>query len=342
MTELRKPYISVIVPVHNQTHLLRKLLRSVLDSADQSIPFEIVVADDGSVVPVESEIAAMKCLTILRHDNPRGAAAARNTAARAAVGDVLFFLDADTILNESSMRRVFDRFGRDSSLGALNGGASMDPANPESGFTAAYRAMIDHIQQDIRAPESCSFFTTRCGAVRREMFDSCGGFDSEFHGATVEEYEFGYRLSRITPIGFDRSIGVKHHYAGFWKNTRNFYNRVRYWVALFLPRRKFDNFGSCTSHAGFGSILAILWLPGLLLPSPGWQVALAASAAGLLWGYHDVFFWGLRLKGAMFLAKSVLLTQWLCFAIVLGAARGAVDYLTTGRSMARKPLQPTC
>lgn len=328
------PVVSIIVPVYNQTHLLKKLIRSIVETAG-NVPYEIVVTDDGSRELVRPAIEPMPQLKILRHETSRGAAAARNTAVAASRGEILFFLDADTILIPGSMIRVGERFKNEPDLGALNGGGAADPANPEDGFTPRYRAMIDHIQQDIRAPEICSLFTPRCGVIRRKHFDAAGGFDPKFPGASVEEYEFGYRLSRVTPIRFDAKIGVRHHYAQFWKNSRNYFTRVRLWMALFFHRRRFDNFGSCTGSAGFGSIFAFLWIPFLVLPPPLSCVGVLVSLSVFAWGYRDVFYWSFRLKGPMFFIKSILITWWLCIMIVLAAILGALDYLT-GRSIVQR------
>jgi hypothetical protein len=244
-------------------------------------------------------------------------------------GSVFLFLDADTLLNAGSLHHVITRFGAEPDLGAVNGGADIEPANPESGFTARYRALLDHVQQNIRAPEECSFFTPRCGAIRRELFLKAGRFNEAFAGATVEEYEFGHRLSQIAPIRFDAQLGVKHHYAGFWKNSRNYFTRVRGWAALFMTRRQFDNYGSATGAAGAGSVLALLWIPALALPTPFRELLALVSICGFLYGYRDVFGWSLRLKGPSFLLQSVVLTWWLCCMIVPGAALGMLGGLRT-------------
>lgn len=328
------PFISIIIPVYNQAHLLKKLLRSISETAGP-VSIEIVVTDDGSREPVAGAVPPAPNLKILRHEASRGAAAARNTAVAASRGEILLFLDADTLVIPGAITRVDERFRNEPDLGALNGGGALDPANPEDGFTPRYRAMIDHVQQDIRAPEVCSLFTPRCGVIRRRHFDAAGGFDPKFPGASVEEYEFGYRLGRITPIRFDARIGVRHHYAAFWKNSKNYFSRVRLWMGLFFYRRKFDNFGSCTGSAGAGAIFAVLWIPSLFLPAPANWAGIFTSLAVFAWGYRDIFYWSLKLKGPVFFIRSVLLTWWLSLLIDMAAAAGLADYLT-GRSVMQR------
>lgn len=76
------------------------------------------------------------------------------------------------------------------------------------------------------------------------IFFEAGCFDERYHGASVEEIEFGHRLSKLTPIRFDAGVSVSHHYAHFWKNTCNYFTRTRYWAGLFAERRKFENYGA--------------------------------------------------------------------------------------------------
>lgn len=339
MTSTAAPYISIIIPVHNQAHLLKKLLRSIWAEDMPAGSYEVIVTDDGSASPAAEALSAGgfldgRTIRLLRHERSKGAAAARNNSCEQATGEVLLFLDADTILERGSLRRVYDRFRNEPSLGAVNGGGSMDPANPEDGFTPRYRALLDHIQQNRRAPASCTFFTPRLGAVRKKYFDACGRYDPNFPGASVEEYEFGYRLAKLTPIAFDPEINVLHHYQKFWKNCRNFFSRVRFWMKLFRKRKKFENFGSVTSYYGAGSVFGAV--AAVLAPfvCTCWAVAGAwiVCFALFLGCYAELFVWTLRLKGPVFMVKSILLSWWLCLFITAGAIAGAADALLPRRS----------
>lgn len=329
------PYVSILISVHNQDKFLRGLLRSIFYTTSIGSAFEVIVCDDGSTLPVLEENESEPRLRVVRHKVAMGAAAGRNSAARLASGEVFLFLDADTTLKPGSIEHLIRRFSEDTGLGALNGGAELHAANVDDGFTPQYRAMIDHVQQNLRNPEACSWFTARCGAIRRNLFFEAGCFDERYHGASVEEIEFGHRLSKLTPIRFDAGVSVSHHYAHFWKNTCNYFTRTRYWAGLFAERRKFENYGSATGYAGLGSVLALAWVPSFLFPFPVPYLCFIVSLAGLYWGYRDIFRWSLQLLGPSFCFRSVLLTWWLCFPVVAGAGVGFLDYVRTGKSSAR-------
>ncbi len=332
----RPPYLSILVSVHNQSALLRGLLQSIFDTEPSDAAYEVVVCDDGSTQPVFEQVEPQIRLRVVRHMVAMGAAAGRNSAARLASGDVFLFLDADTVLKAGSIEHLIQRFTNETELGALNGGAELHAANTRDGFTPQYRALIDHVQQNLRNPMACSWFTARCGAIRRNLFFQAGCFDELYLGASVEEIEFGHRLSLLTPIRFDAGFSVSHHYAHFWKNTRNYFTRTRYWAGLFAERRRFENYGSATGHAGLGSILALAFIPSFLFPAPLPYLCFIVSLAGLYWGYRDIFRWSLQLLGPSFFFRTVLLTWWLCLPVVAGAGFGFLDYVRTGKSSARR------
>jgi glycosyltransferase involved in cell wall biosynthesis len=89
--------VSILIPCHNAAPWLAETLASAL--AQTHPHTEIIVVNDGSTdtsLAVAQSFAA-RGVTVLDQSN-QGAAAARNTALRAARGDWLQFLDADDLL----------------------------------------------------------------------------------------------------------------------------------------------------------------------------------------------------------------------------------------------------
>ena len=88
-------YVSIIIPVYNRELLLKRALQSVFQQSFKK--FEVIVVDDGSTDNLEGVLKNFSDprLKIIKHSNNRGAAAARNTAIKAAQGDLIAFLDSD-------------------------------------------------------------------------------------------------------------------------------------------------------------------------------------------------------------------------------------------------------
>jgi GT2 family glycosyltransferase len=97
--------VSVIIRSKDEADRLRLTLTSL---SRQTEPAEVVVVDDGSTDhtrAVLAEAAAWTPLTVIRHDTPRGRSAASNAGAGAASGDVLLFMDGDTLADPDLVRR---------------------------------------------------------------------------------------------------------------------------------------------------------------------------------------------------------------------------------------------
>jgi glycosyltransferase involved in cell wall biosynthesis len=89
----RPPQFSVVLPTHNRPALLAEAVASVL--AQSVSDFELLVVDDGSEPP--AVVAADDRIRLLRFEENRGPAAARNAGIDAARGTYLAFLDDDDL-----------------------------------------------------------------------------------------------------------------------------------------------------------------------------------------------------------------------------------------------------
>ena len=90
--------ISFIIPAYNEELELSSTIASIRVAASGvTQPYEIIVVDDAST-DATAELAAQAGARVISI-NRRQIAAARNAGARAAQGDYLFFVDADTRIN---------------------------------------------------------------------------------------------------------------------------------------------------------------------------------------------------------------------------------------------------
>src|SRR5690242_9302223 len=96
------PMISVIVPAHNEEAYLGATL-DALNRQDYG-NFEIVVVANGCTDGT-AEVAREKCSRLVMLDE-KGLGVARNLGGRMAAGDLLVFLDADTILEPHALRTI--------------------------------------------------------------------------------------------------------------------------------------------------------------------------------------------------------------------------------------------
>ncbi len=194
--EPRRPVLSVVIPVRNGgrdfEHCLRRLQES--DFRD----YELIVVDDGST-DLTAATARRAGARVLANTSPLGPAAARNQGAREAAAAVIFFLDADVLVHRRTLALAVERFQADPGLAALFGSYDDTPGDP--GLVSQYRNVLHHFvhqqgefREGIRPAHT---FWTGCGAIRREAFLNCGGFDPRLYPRpAIEDIELGYRITR--------------------------------------------------------------------------------------------------------------------------------------------------
>lgn len=117
--------ISVIVPAFNEEKTIASSIESLL--AQDFDKTEIVMVDDGSNDKTLQIARAFERsgLKVLHQDN-KGKAEALNTGIRAATGNIVLTVDADTRLNPTALQMISDRFASNLNLGALSGNVKVD------------------------------------------------------------------------------------------------------------------------------------------------------------------------------------------------------------------------
>lgn len=175
--------ISFIVPAYNEEQHIRHTLDAIRRAgASLREPYEIVVADDAS--SDRTGAIAAECGARVVQVNHRQIAATRNAGAGAAWGDLLIFVDADTIVTPEAVRRAVTLMR----AGVVGGGATVrfDGALPFH-FRALARTTVA-ISRLTRLSFGCFIFCTR------QAFEAAGGFDERLFAA--EEIALSRALKR--------------------------------------------------------------------------------------------------------------------------------------------------
>jgi glycosyltransferase involved in cell wall biosynthesis len=181
--------VSVVIPVHNSADELQHCLTSLSCSIPPA--FECIVVDDGSTD--DSAGVAARCgARVLATGKRSGPALARNIGARAATGEIIFFLDADVTVYPDTISRIVAEFEDDARLDALMGSYDDLPSAPN--FISQYRNLM-HCFVHQNSNRQATTFWAGCGAIRRQVFLDFGGFDEKYTSPAIEDIELGYRMS---------------------------------------------------------------------------------------------------------------------------------------------------
>ena len=175
--------VSFVVPAWNEEALLGRTLKSIFAAAQLlKAPFEVVVADDASTDRT-AEIAREHGARVVSI-NRRQIAATRNAGARASKGELLIFVDADTLVSPEVIRAAIEVIR----TGAVGGGCAVNFDGRVPGYARRLLPIFTRLYRAAGLAAGCFLFCTR------RAFDAVGGFDEKFYAS--EECWMSWALRR--------------------------------------------------------------------------------------------------------------------------------------------------
>ncbi len=206
-----KNFLSVIIPVYKDVDGLEKTITSLHEQSLEKHKFEIIVVNDGGSKNIENLCKRFKvsCLSI----KPRkGSYNARNIALMHSRGELLVFIDAGTIADNSWLK---------------NGSNTLKKYDYVGGYIEVVRNPKDKISDSLfiyqkatsfdvkRYMTNLHFAPTTNLFVKRHVIEKIGGFDKRLQSGG--DWEFG---DRVAGSGFtqryNRRVKV-YHYARNYK-----------------------------------------------------------------------------------------------------------------------------
>jgi GT2 family glycosyltransferase len=184
-----RPTVSVIVPFAGSQDELRAVVGR-LRSLRRGEWDELIVADNRAAPAAPGDLGPVRWL---RAGGVAAPGAARNAGARAASGEWLVFVDADTEPSPELLDAYFDPAPGER-VGVLAGGIE-DVADADT-LAARYvtsRAMMDH-RSTLVHPHAPYAQTANC-AVRRQAFEAVRGFDEAARWG--EDADLCWRLRQL-------------------------------------------------------------------------------------------------------------------------------------------------
>jgi glycosyltransferase involved in cell wall biosynthesis len=179
--------VSFVIPAFNEERLLGRTIQAIHAAAKVvNEAYEVVVADDASTDRTAA-VASANGARVVRVEF-RQIAATRNAGARAASGDLLIFVDADTIVSPAAVLRAVAAMA----AGAAGGGASVRFDDPVPVYARIMLFVLAQAFRRARLAGGCFLFCTR------RAFEAAGGFDEALFGS--EEVTMSRALQRQGPF----------------------------------------------------------------------------------------------------------------------------------------------
>lgn len=302
--------ISIIMPVYNGHDFIVKSLPPLISMMQRGEVREVIVVDDSSTDDT-AQIAAELGARVRSSGGRLGPGAARNQAAEQAVGDILWFVDADVIIHDDAASYMHEGF---SEPGVVSVFGSYDDQPPAQNFLSQYKNLVHHFYHH-RGRKEASTFWAGCGAVRKEAFLAVGGFDVErYTRPSIEDIELGYRLreagGKILLIPELQSTHLK-----VWRffnliHTEVFCRAIP-WARLMISQTGIVDDLNVSSgerlRAALAGLLLLVLFAVVIGLLPWWVLLLVLAAAVFAnWSLLSLFY---RRKGLLFAISGLLFHQ---------------------------------
>jgi GT2 family glycosyltransferase len=222
--------LSVIIPNHNGSLFIKTCLNALFSAIHQ--PFEVIIVDDCSTDDSAEIISRFPC-RLLRLEKQGGASKARNIGAKNSLGDALFFIDVDCVVQDDTILHAINAYEKNRNL--VIGGTYTPIAFDDTFFSTFQSIFINY--SELRTVEP-NYIAGHAMVMGRDVFEKSGGFPEEFI-PIIEDVEFSHRLKRSGQrLIMDSAILVRHIFNyDLRKSFRNAFRKSKYWVAYSISNR---------------------------------------------------------------------------------------------------------
>jgi len=297
---MKKPLLSVIIVNFNGLEYVRRSVKSVFLSETKNL--EVIVVDNGSEDKspemLEKEFAQFGTkFSVVKLKKNFGPAKARNEGVKRSKGELLAFLDNDTLVDQNWAQIAIKEFRERENLGAIQCKLLLAKERDKIDYVGEYLGQNGFLVQRVRAGEKdTGLFEQKCDIlaaksagmfIRKKVFRLIGGFDDDYF-IYVEETDLGWRvwLSGYTVEYLPKSI-VYHEFGtsgiilGKAKNNYNakFHGCKNYILTL-------------AKNLQAASLIQILPIHVFLWIGLAWFALLKRDFKSFYW-IHKAIFWNI-------------------------------------------------
>ena len=224
---MRKPKISVVIAVKNDRYHIEECIKALINQEYTKEDYEILIIDGMSTDGTSEILEKIKKrenvnLKILR--NPKGdAASGRNIGIKEGKGEVVAFTDSDAIVYPDWLKNIekyMRRFEKERKIAGVGGPDLLPENQPYKSYViskimassfASGGELNPSTQHIMASDEMVVKHIPTCNlSVKREVFESEGGFDEAF--IKGQDLEFSTRLSiKGYSFFYTPEIKVRHY-----------------------------------------------------------------------------------------------------------------------------------
>jgi GT2 family glycosyltransferase len=276
------PCATVVIPTYNRRSFLLKSLNGLNRQTVPAQRYEVIVGVDGSTDDTVDALQDLKPSYQLRWvvQPNRGPAAATNTAAREATGDVLIFLDDDQLASPGLIEAHLETQKRLGNV-LVQGLYPLAPGYRRGASLMYERWLIGALNPIDRQHPSTAHIWSANMSLRRSTWAMVGGLDETFREYGGEDTDFGMRVAASgVPVVFEPGALSYHMHEVSYRQVRTqAYSQGRSLVRLARKHAvDIDTFSGAQMTRWVDRLVAAGWRR-----APSLMDSLGRSLIGPLW-----------------------------------------------------------
>lgn len=333
-----RPFISLIVPAHNEEDVIEKTLQAFLATDYDPTLKEIIIVNDGSVdrtgelikqyastviengiaSPNETNFSGKNIILVNREIGGNGKAQASNDGAKYARGEILFFTDADVRIEGNSFLEAVKHFS-DERVGAVAGNVEITQnESPLNGFLIFESILAQKVTRSSFNVLGFHYIVPGgCAIFRKKVWESVGGYRV---GGLAEDTDLTWKILTETnkEIRFDSSISVL---ADEPKTLQSLWNQRVRWSRGNIEVMANNKYKIGKGEYGKGATYGFpFWLTSISMPLIFILNMLGAMFAAAF-GFNTLY---MQIFGS--LLALTFFVQW-TIGVIVGKGKGALEGL---------------
>ena len=201
-------------------------LKSLYDQSADKNCFEVIVVNDGGKTELFEDLRIYhnKLTLSYFYQDHRGPAAARNLGIKKAKGDIVLFLDDDSLPIRNWLNDTIKAWENFSDFDGIGGYIISDPT--DSIYCRVNSDFFNWYLEQHSFHESSTFLLTCNAGYKRSILNKVGNFDEWFKKASGEDRDLNLKISKFGGrLRLDKSVLVRHNRdLSFMTFVRKHYN----------------------------------------------------------------------------------------------------------------------
>lgn len=217
MTKNTSSFVSIIIPVYNDSQRLTTCLKSLENQTYPKELYEVIVVDNNSEEDIKSVVNQFNQAEIT-HESHRGSYAARNKGISIAKGNIFGFTDSDCIPAPDWIKNGVEKLLQIPNCGLVAGEVELFFKNPQKPTVFELYDSMNFLRQK-HYIENYHFGATANVFTFKDVFEEVGLFNCELKSGGDSEWGKRVFAAGYTQVYAD-DVVVAHPARYYWKEIR--------------------------------------------------------------------------------------------------------------------------